>query len=777
MKSTLAILLFGFFLLGSTPVQAMDGKECQTVDVSTNALLAMPVTAKSVVKTSSYSLLASNVKYPFFASICIELKNATAKQEKITIRLDNPRISHAELVSTDEAMPVVLNVAGIDYPLAQWKTYSAEVMFNIDLPPETSRTIQLNLGAKSAYNSQFQISDMPEMLEVLASQQLITGLLAGTILSLVLYSIFLAVTNKEEIYYYLCGSTAFVTLIQLGDLGILYPLWPDAVYWNNVSPLVFAILSTICGVGLARHYLITATHTPRADISLKIYCWYAGLVALPFSLLERFDFNILLFVIPTVCMMAGLIIISTIRIRQGYTPAILYLAALVLPVLGGIAIAATYAGIIPSSPMAKLVPLSATAIQLILFALALGERINWLGEQQKLAALQTLLVSTETSAKKNFQAHISHELRTPIAGIIGLAALAKRSSLYESSKPLIDGIEVSARHLLYTTNMLLDHARIDAGKWAMEQKNFSIRNVVEKIIGKHQDDAEQKHLRITSHTDLDVPETIFGHSDVIERVLDSLVDNAIKFTDAGGVHIMVESIASDKTDFTLRIKVMDTGKGIDTAYRSRIFEVLEQGDSSTTRINQGPGLGLSLSKKFCELAGGDIGFESTSDSESDGVMGTTFWCEFPCQLKAGDTGQSDPPLVGNQAGFMLAGKTVLAAEDDEALSIILDAHLKNLGIPHALFANGKLLFEEYTTCHQEVGALLLDWNMPVFNASQTIKAIREFERNHGLQPVRIIVVSAYDKNSAKEMNLPTDTELLHKPLSANDLRNALLQNP
>ena len=618
-----------------------------------------------------------------------------------------------------------------------------------------------------------KVSTTDEAFEAIVLQQMAAGLLSGLIFSLVFYSAFLGLISKDKTYLFLFGSTTGVTLLQLNDMGVLYLLWPDAIYWNNVCSGIFAVASTVCGVGLARSYLITAGNTPRADKILRVYFWYLLLVSLPTPLLENDNIFLWLYALPTVFLiLPSLVIVSIIRIRQHYTPAKLYLLALTMPIIAGLIIFLMYVGIIPTSPMARVFPLTGTAIQLVLFAIALGERINWLKEQQSKSHHQELLSITETNAKKNFLAHISHELRTPLAGIIGLADLARKNPLYSTNKALIDGINESASHLLETTNKLLDHARLDAGKWTISNETFNLVILIKNIVAKHAENSAKKNITLSIQIDKITPDFIYSDKIVMEKIIDIIISNAINSTKDGCILFNVETTINKPDNLLIRFDIVDTGKSIAENHKTKVFEIFELSDKSTTREQQGLGLELSLSKKFCELLGGQIGHESNPQH------GTALWCVLPCKLPPESRIQitATTEMVTNKSKEEPAQKIdiatpqkILVAEDDDTLQLIISSQLDKLQKKHAVFPNGKPLVEEYIKNHPQIGMILLDWNMPICNASDAIALIRQYEMTHKLPPVNIAVLSAHDKHNAKEMNLPPEIMLLQKPVTAEDL--------
>lgn len=771
-KALLALLVF------FTCQALAQDKKCNEIDFFSGTYITLPVSTGNG-ESSHMKFLTTDKEYQYADHICINIQNLSGTTQKITIRLDNPRIRHVEFLSTSknnntsEGNITPLAISGLEYPLKNWKSFGTEIMFNVIINAGEEKQFEINFGSIFPYNSQIQISSASKAFEVIILQQMAAGLLSGLIFSLVFYSAFLGITSKDKTYLFLFGSTTGVTLLQLNDMGVLYLLWPDAIYWNNVCSGIFAAASTVCGVGLARSYLITSEQTPRADRILQGYFWYLVFIGLPLPLMENDNLFLVLFALPTVLLiLPSLVIVSIIRIRQHYTPAKLYLLALTMPIIAGLIIFLMYVGIIPTSPMARVLPLTGTALQLVLFAIALGERINWLKEQQSKSHHLELISKTETNAKKNFLAHISHELRTPLAGIIGLADLARKNPLYSTNKALIDGINESASHLLETTNTLLDHARLDAGKWTISNETFNLAILIKKIVERHSDNSVRKNITLSIQIDKTTPEFIYGDKNIIEKIIDIIIGNAIISTKDGCILVNVETTIKEPDNLLIRFDIVDTGKGISDNHKTKVFEIFELSDQSTTREQQGLGLELSLSKKFCELLGGQIGHESNPHH------GTAFWCILPCKLPP----ESNPPISAITESVTATtaeeiarkpdtatSKRILVAEDDETLQLIIGAQLDKLQKKHTVFPNGKPLLEEYKRNHQDIGMVLLDWNMPICNASDAIASIRQYEMTHQLPPVNIAILSAHDKHNAKEMKLPAEIKLLQKPVTTEDL--------
>ena len=327
--------------------------------------------------------------------------------------------------------------------------------------------------------------------------------------------------------------------------------------------------------------------------------------------------------------------------------------------------------------------------------------------------------------KDEFLANISHELRTPMNAVLGLAGILHASpALPAREKTYIETLKGSAENLLALINNLLDFSRLDMGQVDFEKIEFNLPEVVERTINLLKVKADAKLLPVNLIYDTQVNRYYMGDPLRLQQILTNFIDNAIKFTATGRIEVHVG--ATD--DHALNFTITDTGIGIAPDKIALMFEKFTQADASTTRKYGGSGLGLSIAKKLIEKMDGSLDVESKPD------IGTriTFVLPFvPSQQVA---------LV-SATDIADAERDVLIVDDYEANLMVMSALLDQFGLTYHIARDGVEALQCYASCAYKV--ILMDVQMHGMDGYQGTEKIRQLEASTGRPRTPIIGVTAH----------------------------------
>ena len=365
-----------------------------------------------------------------------------------------------------------------------------------------------------------------------------------------------------------------------------------------------------------------------------------------------------------------------------------------------------------------------------------------------------------TRAKSTFIAVTSHELRTPMNGLLGMAHALQRSTLDPVQREQIALMIKSGDSLMQLLNDVLDLSRVEAGKVELAPIDMSLRDVVAEVADAWRDAAVFKNLSLTVDYAPDLPPGVHADPLRIRQVVTNLVSNAIKFTVEGGVSLRVAATPGAEGKQRVSITVADTGPGVPAGAAERVFDSFTQADQTISREHGGAGLGLSIARALARQMGGDL---VLAPSE----QGACFVFTFTAPACAAPAATSQDAEAGDGD---LGPVQVLMAEDNAINQLVVRTMLEPLGVALTVVENGQEALRAMG--ERRFDCVLMDINMPVMDGISALEAIRDGRTGDPAMPVIALTASAMSGDRERFLGLGFDDHL-GKPVKPVDLITAI----
>ncbi|WP_333612284.1 ATP-binding protein, partial [Brevundimonas bullata] len=369
-------------------------------------------------------------------------------------------------------------------------------------------------------------------------------------------------------------------------------------------------------------------------------------------------------------------------------------------------------------------------------------------------------------AKSSFLGVISHELRTPMNGVLGAAQLLSATRLEGTQREYLSIIRNSGDNLLSLLNDILDMTKIEAGKMSFDVVDVQVDDLHRRILGPFEAQAEAKGLTLTSAFEGELPAVVRGDPLRVCQVVQNLLSNAVKFTDQGEIRYIVRGARISDRRVRFDFSVTDSGSGISREDLDRLFQPFTQVDNSSTRRFGGTGLGLTIARRMAQIMGGDITVASRLGE------GSTFTLSIEGEVV--EWSHAEPAEIIDAAIDGGDHMDVLVVEDHPVNRMILEAWMGSAGHRTSTAENGQLAVDLARS--QRFDLIIMDVNMPVMDGLTATRLIREGRGVNADTP--IVVLSASARIEDHEAGLAAGADAyLNKPIDFRSLANLMSQVP
>ncbi|PWB34405.1 hybrid sensor histidine kinase/response regulator [Pseudomonas sp. SDI] len=554
------------------------------------------------------------------------------------LELAYPPLDHLELYLPDAAGHYRLaQRTGDALPYSSRQIAQNNYLFELPFGPGQATTVYLRLHSEGSVQAPLTLWASNAYLQAQPTRFYVFGLIYGALLAMLLYNLFIYVSVRDTSYlYYILYIASFgLYQVSVNGAGVEF-FWPDSPWWANAATPLFIGASGLFGCQFARSFLQMARHSRPFDHLLKGLMACSALVML-MSL--TFSYGIALRLATALALMFTVCIFSAGLLAwwRGLRVARYFIIAWTAFLLGGLVNTLMVLGYLPNVFLTMYASQIGSALEVCLLSLALADRINSMREEQARTLRQTgetlerlnQELAHSNRLKDEFLATVTHELRTPMNGVIGSLELMQTVSMDQELSQYQHTASAAAQNMMRMVDDILILTELQAGRLHAQPELFSVRGLLHELRIRFLPHALEKGLFLNLDAAAELPDTVYGDRHKLSLCLSYLLDNGIKFTHRGGVLVQVRASCMSPQHLTLTFSVRDSGIGFTCLDEAMLYQRFFQMDGSMTREYGGLGIGLAICWQLAELIDGRLQHESRPGE------GSCFELSLQAQVPAG----------------------------------------------------------------------------------------------------------------------------------------------
>jgi len=546
--------------------------------------------------------------------------SANALPRQWLLELAYPPLDHLELYlpGTDGAYRLAQRT-GDALPYDSRQIRQNNYLFELPLQPGQATTVYLRLHSQGSVQVPLALWSAEAYMEEQPTRLYVLGMIYGVLLVMLVYNLFiyLSVRDVSYLYYILYIASFGLYQVSVNGAGVAY-FWPDSPWWANAATPLFIGAAGVFGCQFARHFLRLGKISRGFDRLLQLLMLGGALVMLlavsmPYGIALRMA-TVLALLFTVSIFTAGLYAWS-----RGLRVARWFIIAWTAFLLGGLVNTLMVLGYLPNVFITMYASQLGSALEVALLSLALADRINSMREQQAQTLRDTgraleqvnQQLARSNHLKDEFLATVTHELRTPMNGVIGSLELMHTLPMSAEMAQYHRTAVGSAQNMMDMVDDILTLTELQAGRLRVQAAPFSLRRLLQDLRAGYAGTALGKGLYLSLDIPAELPDELLGDAHKLARCLGCLVDNGLKFTHQGGVMVQVRGRRLGPDSLALTFTVSDSGIGFDDLDQAILYQRFFQVDGSMTRRYGGLGIGLSICRQMGEVLGGQLVHEST----------------------------------------------------------------------------------------------------------------------------------------------------------------------
>jgi signal transduction histidine kinase len=527
-------------------------------------------------------------------------------------------------------------------PWASREIRQGNYLFEIELQPNQPQRAYLRVASEGSIQVPLSLWSQHAYLEAQPGRIYVLGMIYGVLLAMLVYNLFIYISIRDQSYlFYILYIAAFgLYQVSVNGAGVQF-LWPDRPWWANAATPLLIGATGLFGCLFTRSFLRTAEHSRWMDRLLRLIIGFS-VVVMVLALTTDYGLSLRLATALALLFTLAVFAAGILAWLRGMRVARYFIIAWSALLIGGQINTLMVLGHLPHNFLTMYASQLGAALEVVLLSMALADRINALKDERAkiLESARSDLeqlnreLAESNRLKDEFLSNISHELRTPMMGVMGALELLPASDTPEELQQYQHIATGSARDMMRLVNNILVLSELRAGKLRLQDQRFSLRETAARLHRQFAPLAREKGLAFDLDFDEQLPDRVYGDAEKLEQCICHLLDNAVKFTARGAVNLRFTG-AVEPRQLQLNVEVIDSGIGFSDADQAFLYHQFRQVDGSMTRRYGGLGIGLAISRGLIELLGGRL------EQQSRPGLGSRFGIHLRFALNPSDGPASD----------------------------------------------------------------------------------------------------------------------------------------